>query len=189
MPWLAALAQLIHLLAAGLVALFCLFLFLVIGLAGQSELFSSAGAAGLAFATVLAIIFLLPRYLQPLSRLGFRLHRPLNLLYPALYSGGFWLLNGLRLWFLALAFAPSSPELPLYLTWAGAVTTILAAFFFFVPLGLGVVEASLAWWLAQVLPWPQVLAVVALNRLVRTLNDLFFFTLALRLLKPRKSDI
>jgi hypothetical protein len=75
------------------------------------------------------------------------------------------------------------------LTWAGAVTTILAAFFFFVPLGLGVVEASLAWWLAQVLPWPQVLAVVALNRLVRTLNDLFFFTLALRLLKPRKSDI
>jgi len=185
MPWLAALAQLIHLLAAGLVAVVCLLVMLLIGLAGHSELFSSVGAAGLAFTMGLAFLFLLPRYIQPLLKLSFSLQNPLNLLYPALYSAGFWLLNGLRLWFLALAFAPSGPELLLYLTWTGAVTTILAAFFFFVPLGLGVVEASLAWWLTAIMPWPQVLAVVALNRLVRTLNDLFYFALTLLLLKVK----
>jgi hypothetical protein len=143
-----------------------------------------AALAGLSFGAS-AIIYL-PRYIAPLFPSLAGLIRSIKLGRTALYSLLFWLVNGLRLWVMVLAFGPENLPLVLYLVCAGAITTILTALFFFIPLGLGVVEFSLGWWLAQVLPWHLALAVVALNRLLRTLNDFLYFGVGLALVRLRR---
>lgn len=175
MPVLAALAQAIHLLAAGLVA--ALSFGVVLGLIGLN-LWSLWSVVALSLLAGTGLLLALPRYLLPLFRKLAKPVRPFSPWSPALRSALFWLLNGLRLWWLSLAFGPASLNLLPYLILAGAATTLLSALFFFVPLGLGVVEVSLGWWLSLVLPWPVALAIVALNRVSRTLNDFIFLALS-----------
>lgn len=174
MPVLAALAQILHLLAAGLVGVLSFSLLLLNLPLEMPLLLRGLLAAGLALLTGVVIMLLLPRYLTPLLNPLIKLEKPLKLVQPVSYSACFWLLNGIRLWWLALAFGPANFQLLPLLICAGAMTTLLSAVFFFVPLGLGVVEVSLGWWLALVLPWPQVVAIVALNRLLRVINDFVF---------------
>ncbi len=175
MPLLAALAQLTHLLVAGLVAVAGFGFFANFkGLANWELLF--ACFLGLVLAS--GAVALLPRYLFGLLKFKEKFERPLTLWKPALASALFWLLNGFRLWLMALAFGPTGLPLVPYMVWAGATTTLITTFFFFIPLGLGVVELSLGWWLGLVLPWPQALAILALNRFIRTANDLFFLGLS-----------
>lgn len=183
-PVLAVLSQLVHLVAAGLAGIisFGLLVWLMPG-AGILPLWLAA-LAGLIFG-VGAIIYL-PRYIAPLFPSLAGLIRSIKLGRTALYSLLFWLVNGLRLWAMVLAFGQASGPLVLYLVCAGAITTILSAIFFFIPLGLGVVEFSLGWWLAQIIPWHLALAVVALNRLLRTLNDFLYFGVGLALVRLRR---
>ena len=49
-------------------------------------------------------------------------------------------------------------------------------------------EFSLGWWLAQAIPWHLALAVVALNRLLWTLNDFLYVGLGLALVRLRRRD-
>jgi hypothetical protein len=183
-PVLAVLSQLIHLIAAGLAGIlsFGLLIWLMPG-AGTLSLWLAA-AAGVAFGV--GGLALLPRYIAPLFPSLAGLIRSIKPGRTALFSILFWLVNGLRLWAMVLAFGPASGPLVLYLVCAGAITTILSALFFFIPLGLGVVEFSLSWWLAQIMPWQLALAVVALNRLLRTLNDFLYFGLGLVLVRLRR---
>ena len=178
MAVLAVLAQLLHLTAAGVVGLLA-FGVVTAQLPGT---LSSGLIVGLALllGLGLATIGLLPRYLAPLLRklAGRQAIPKISLWSAAGFSALFWLSNGLRLTLLILAFGPVNLGWLPYLICAGAATTVLSGLFFFVPLGLGVIELSLAGWLAVILPWPTVLAVVALNRLLRTLNDFFFLALA-----------
>ncbi len=176
MPVLAGLAQLIHLLAALLVGVLSLDLMLV-GLPDAASIRLMV-ATSLIFGLGLGTVATLPRYGKPLLQRLVKLEQPLELWQPAFRSGLFWLLNGLKLWVLALAFGPIEFQALPYLIWVGAITTLLSALFFFVPLGLGVVELSLGGWLALFLPWHQVVGIVALNRLLRTANDFFFLALA-----------
>lgn len=177
MPVLAGLAQILHLLAAGLVGVLGFGLILTGLPLATPVLIRGLIAAGLAFLLGLGAVILLPRYLAPLLRPLVKLEEPLKLARPVSFSALFWLFNGIRLWWLALAFGPTPLQLLPLLICAGAMTTLLSAVFFFVPLGLGVVEVSLGWWLALVLPWPQVVAIVALNRVLRTINDVLFLGL------------
>ena len=187
MAVLAGLAQLLHLLAAGVIG---------VGAAGvvlASLPDSPVGptvwlSLGLTLGLGLLIIAVGPRYFGPLFK---KLAGPpalpgLNFWPATSYSSLFWLINGGRLAALALAFGPLELNLWPYLVWAGAVTTVLSGLFFFVPLGLGVIELSLAGWLAVVLPWPTVLAIVTLNRFLRTLNDFFFLGLTRWLIKVQE---
>jgi uncharacterized membrane protein YbhN (UPF0104 family) len=177
MPVLAALAQVLHLLAAGIVAVLA---FILVVLEVPSEnLNAEQDLAGLGLALILGVatLFGLPRYLKPVFNRLLKTNQKVKLEKPAGFSALFWLLNGVRLWWLALAFSPATPQLLPLLICAGAATTLLSGLFFFVPLGLGVVEFSLGWWLALVLPLPQVVAVVALNRLLRIINDFLFLAL------------
>lgn len=189
-PVLGVMAQVVHLLAAGMVIIAGLLLALALHLSGGSALSQNelAAALGLAFALVLALVGLGPRYLRPLlARLNLPAKR-FSLWPPLALSLFFWGLNGLRLWVLALAFGPVSWHSLPYLAWTGAVVTLLSTLFLVVPAGLGVVEISLGWLAGLVLAWPQVIALVALNRLLRILNDFLFFgfTCGNRLWQRRK---
>ncbi len=186
MPLLAALAQLLHLLAAGLVAVLS-FAVVATTLPGVA-LLPLLAAASLAFGLGLVVLWQLPALLARLLKPVADRLKGLKLGRPALLSASFWLLNGLRLWVMALTFGPTQPSLLPYFVWVGAVTTLLSALFFFVPLGLGVVELSLGWWLGLVLPWHQALVIVALNRLLRTANDAGFFGLALFLARRKSPE-
>lgn len=183
-PVLALLSQLVHLIAAGLAAILSLGLLLWLIPGVGTVTIWLAALVGLVFG--LGAIVLLPRYIAPLFPSLSALIRSIKLRRTALYSLLFWLINGLRLWTMVLAFGLSGEAMVLYLVCAGAVTTILSALFFFIPLGLGVVEFSLGWWLAQIMPWHMALAVVALNRLLRTLNDFFYFGVGLVLVRLRR---
>ncbi len=183
-PVLAILSQLIHLVVAGLAS--------VLGFGLLAAFLPGVGIFPLWLAAIAGLIFgvgavlFLPRYLAPLFPPLSAQIRRIKLGPTALYSLLFWLVNGLRLWAMTLSFTPTSGPILPYLVCAGAITTILSAVFFFVPLGLGVVEFSLSWWLTQVLPWRLVLALVALNRLLRTLNDFLYFGVGLALVRLRR---
>ena len=110
-----------------------------------------------------------------------------SLLLPAAWSLGFWLANGLRLWLLAVALGGGWS--PLYWLWAGAFSAVAAALFFFVPLGLGVVEASLVWAATPVIGASGALALVALNRLSRTANDVVFTLVGYVLYRRSRPDV
>jgi hypothetical protein len=174
---LAVLAQLIHLLAAMLVTALGFGLVIILVGAASPPLWL---VVGLVAALALGLLAGLPRYLLPLVQgwLKVKPGRPLSPWSPTLRSTLFWLLNGVRLWGLVLAFGPANWSLIVYLVLAGAATTLFSAFFFFVPFGLGIIEVSLGWWLSLVLPWPVTLLIVALNRVSRTLNDFIFLGLS-----------
>ncbi len=183
-PVLAALAQLLHLLVAGLVGVvsFGLLLELLPGSPGTNwpVLAGLVLTGGLGIAAIAG----LPRYLlKPLLTKFFRPEQTQTTLrcwQPAGFSALFWFLNGLKLACLGLAFGavPLSLLNLLYLVSAGAAITLLSGLFFFVPLGLGVIEISLAAWLALLWPWPIVLVAVTFNRVLRTINDLVFMAIA-----------
>lgn len=203
MPILAILAQGVHLLVAGLFGVIGLLLTLPLLLhngfrPGLDYYLALLLLAGLG---LFALIFG-PRYLDPFLTYIIRLRSPQSseaspidlkihlsngvLLQPAWPSAIFWLLNGLRLWLIIMAFASLNLAWLPYLIWAGALTTLVSGLFFFVPLGLGVVEGSLALLLAALLSWPLVLGVLAANRLMRTLNDFVFLGLGLWLYRHIK---
>lgn len=204
MPVLAILAQGVHLLVAGLIGVIGLLLVLPLMLHnGFSPGFDYYLALFLLLALGLFALIFGPRYLAPFLTYLIRLRSPQAsdaistpdlkiqlsngvLLQPAWPSAVFWLLNGLRLWLIIMAFASLNLVWLPYLVWAGALTTLVSALFFFVPLGLGVVEGSLALLLAAVLAWPVVLGVLAANRLFRTLNDFVFLGLGLWLYRRIK---
>ena len=180
MPVLAILAQILHLLAAGLVGTLA-FALVLLSLPNVDPPASIWLILIILMVLGLGVLLLLPRYLQPLLRWLGREWESLPRFRPWVpvgYSALFWLINGLRFEVLAWAFGSASPGLWLYLVCAGAATTVLSGLFFFVPLGLGVIELSLSGWLTLVLPVPVALAIVALNRLLRTINDFFFLGLA-----------
>lgn len=179
MPGLALLSQFLHMLAAVIAGVLGLFFILLIEEPGDSAStvrVEFAGALGLGLA--LATVGLLPRYLRPLLGRIWKVELTFNLWPPAACSFLFWVSNGVRLWLLALAFGPVAPSVLPIMIAIGAATTLVGVIFFFVPGGLGVVEFSLAALAGLILPWPQVIALVTLNRLMRILNDLLFLGLA-----------
>lgn len=201
MAVLALLAQGVHLLVAGLFGVAGLLLALPL-LTNGGFTPSLAYFAGLVLLAGLGLFALLggPRYLTPLLlrlRLPFiteeiptpnlKLQLPGGaLLQPALPSTLFWVINGLRLWTTGLAFTALDLHWLPYLIWVGTLSTLVSAFFFFVPLGLGIVEGSLALLLGALLTWPVALGVVAANRLMRTLNDFIFLGIGLWLYRHLK---
>ena len=196
MPLLAILAQGVHLLVASLFGVAGLLLALPL-LEGGGFVPNPAYFVGLALLAALSLLTLLfgPRYLTPpllyLIKLridkktpdqseDIKIELPTGALWqPALPSAVFWLLNGVRLWLTILAFGGLNVSWLPYLIWAGAFTTLVSAVFFFVPLGLGIVEGSLALLFGALLPWPIVLGVIAANRLMRTANDFIFLGVGL----------
>ncbi len=196
MPLLAILAQGVHLLVASLFGVAGLLLALPL-LEGSGFVATPAYFVGLGLLAAFGLLTLLfgPRYLTPpllyLSKLrigknspdhreDIKIHLRTGALWlPALPSALFWLLNGIRLWLTILAFGGLNVSWLPYLIWAGAFTTLVSAVFFFVPLGLGIVESSLALLLGALLPWPIALGVIAANRLMRTLNDFIFLGVGL----------
>lgn len=178
-PGLALLSQFIHMLAAIIAGALGLFFILLVEESGgsvSSVRIEFAGLLGLFLA--LATVGLLPRYLRPLLGRVWKVELTFNLWPPAACSFLFWVLNGVRLWLLALAFGPVDPSALPCMIAIGAATTLVGVIFFFVPGGLGVVEFSLAALAGLILPWPQVIALVTLNRLMRIFNDLLFLGLA-----------
>ncbi len=133
------------------------------------------------------------RYFQPLTRrlpgLETIALSPKALTLAALSSLGVWLLYGLRLGLILLAcrayLTPADPlRLELFLTWTGAISGIALALFFFIPLGLGAVELSLATFLGLLTnDWPLLLAVLLLNRVVQIVNDFIVVAYSLYYLK------
>jgi hypothetical protein len=200
MPILALLAQGVHLLVAALIG--------VAGLLVALPLLTNGGfIPNPAYFIGLLLLFLLgwfalifgPRYLTPLLlrlarwRSGQQATYSLKLangvlFQPAWPSVLFWLANGLRLWLVIMAFTAINISWWPYLVWAGAFTTLVSALFFFVPLGLGIVEGSLALLLGALLAWPVVLGVVAANRLMRTLNDIIFLGIGLWLYRQLQAQ-
>jgi hypothetical protein len=183
-PVLAFTAQGLYLMSAMWVA----FTGLLLTVTPKLLWFAVTGAF-LTLALLAIIPLLFRRYIHPLfvrlKLTGSERTASYNSLYRVLYfSIAVWLLNGLKLFALTVSLIPldrfTEPHYLLaYLLSAGALSGLASNLFFFIPLGLGAVELSLAGLLSLVIPdTSSLLSFLLINRLVQILNDLIFAGLA-----------
>lgn len=179
MPVLFGLAQGVHLLLAWCIS--------VNGLAWlgvtQDDWWRSNLVMVFSVGLVTAAVLSYRRYFQPLIKrlpdFGPKIRLSRHAFGKAILSSlGVWLLCGVRLSLILLGcqanLMPGHPfQLILFLTWVAAISGIALAIFFFIPLGLGAVELSMATFLGLITSdWPLIVAVLLLNRVIQIANDL-----------------